>query len=123
MLARRLQCSSAGGFPWHDRFRVKTQSSKEWAASDDEAVLSASEVASYTFCRQAWHLGGRHVAQTPGGAQRLVDGTAAHRQIGARANRLRTIELVRRFLIVAICGLAAVLLVELFGGGTLTAPW
>jgi hypothetical protein len=102
---------------------VKTQSSKECDATDDEAVLSASEVASYTFCRQAWHLGRRHVAQSTGGAQRLADGTDAHRQIGARVNRLRTIELVRGFLVVAICGLAAVLLVQLFGGGTFAAPW
>jgi hypothetical protein len=44
-------------------------------------------------------------------------------RIGTSADRLRTIELVRRFLIVAICGLAAVLVVQLFSGGTLAIPW
>jgi hypothetical protein len=94
--------------------------SEEWAP--DAAVLSASEVASYTFCRQAWYLGRRRVAQSAGGAQRLVDGTAARRRLGARADRLRTIELVR-LLIVVICLLAMVLLVQILGGGTFARPW
>ena len=90
--------------------------------SDDEPVLTASEIASYAFCPQAWHFGRLNVARNAGGAERLAEGTVAHQRIGARADRLRTIELVRRSLIVAICGLAAILLVQLVSGGTLAIP-
>jgi hypothetical protein len=52
-----------------------------------------------------------------------VEGAVAHQQIGARADRLRAIELLRRFLIVATCGLVAILAIQLFSGGTLALPW
>ena len=86
-------------------------------------VLSASEIATYTFCGQAWYLSRRHVARDAEGAERLVEGTVAHRNIGARADRVRAIELVRRLLIVAICGLATILLVQLFSADRLAFPW
>ena len=85
-------------------------------------VLSASEIASYTFCGQAWYLGRRNVARDAEGAERLVEGTVAHRSIGVRADRVRAIELVRRLLIVAMCAVATILLVQLFSAGRLALP-
>jgi hypothetical protein len=90
---------------------------------DDLPVLSASEIATYAFCPQAWHLGRENVARNAGGAKRLVEGTVAHRQIGARADRVRAIELLRRLLIVATCGLVAILAIQLFSADRLVLPW
>lgn len=56
-------------------------------------------------------------------AERLLEGTVAHRQVGARADGLRSIELVRRLVMLAICGLAIILLVEFFSAGALALPW
>jgi hypothetical protein len=92
-------------------------------AHKDVPVLSASEIAGYTFCPQAWHLGRQNVARNAGGAKRLMEGTVAHRQIGARADRVRAIELLRRLLIVATCGLVAILAIQLFSAGRLVLPW
>jgi hypothetical protein len=92
-------------------------------AHKDVPVLSASEIAGYTFCPQAWHLGRQNVARNAGGAKRLVEGTVAHRQIGARADRVRAIELLWRLLIVATSGLVAILAIQLFSAGRLVLPW
>ncbi len=54
---------------------------------------------------------------------RLVTGTVAHRRIGARADRVRAIDVVRRLLIVASVGLAFILAIQLFSAGTLALPW
>jgi hypothetical protein len=90
---------------------------------EDVPVLSASEIASFTFCRQAWHLARRNVARSAGGAENLLQGTIAHRHVGARTDRLRAIELLRRWLIVAICGLATILLLLLLSARGLALPW
>ena len=87
-----------------------------------EPVLSASQIASYTFCPQAWYLSRRNLVQNDGGVERLQEGIGAHRDIGARTDRLRAIELACRVLIVVICGLAAIVLTQLISGGTLRVP-
>jgi len=89
----------------------------------DEPVLSASEIASFTFCPRAWHLSRRNVVQSAGGVERLLEGISAHRDIGARADRLRAMELARGILIVVICGLAAIVLIQLLTGGVQRGPW
>lgn len=96
---------------------------QQTAMGENVPVLSASEIASYTFCGQAWYLGRRDVARSAEGAERLVEGTVAHRKIGARADRVRAIEFVRRLLIVAICGLATILLVQFLNAASLAFPW
>ena len=90
---------------------------------EDVPVLSASEIASYTFCSQAWYLGRRNVARNAEAAKRLAAGTLAHQQIGARADRVRAIDLVWRLLIVASLGLAVILAIQLFSEGTLAVQW
>ena len=90
---------------------------------EDVPVLSASDIASYTFCAQAWHLGRRNVAPNAEAAKRLAAGTVAHQQIGARADRVRAIDLVWRLLIVASLGLAVILALHLFSAGMLAVPW
>ncbi len=90
---------------------------------DDVPILSASEIANYAFCAQAWYLGRQNVGQNAGGAERLVAGTVAHRQIGARVDRVRAIELVRRLLIVASCGVLAILMIQVLSAGMLPLPW
>jgi hypothetical protein len=90
---------------------------------EDVPVLSASEIASYAFCRRAWHLGRQNAARNAVGSERLAAGTVAHRQIGGRADRVRATELGRRMLIVASFGLAIILPIELLSGGTLALPW
>jgi hypothetical protein len=90
---------------------------------ENAPVLSASEIASYTFCGQAWYLSRRNVARDARGAEHLVEGIGAHRHIGARADRLRAIELVRRFLIIAFCGLATLFVVQLLSAARLALSW
>jgi hypothetical protein len=85
--------------------------------------LTASEIGAFVYCPQAWHLGRQNVARNAGGARRLVAGTVAHRQIGARADWVRAIELLRRLLIVATCGLVAIVVIQLFSAGRLVFPW
>lgn len=53
----------------------------------------------------------------------MLEGISAHRDIGARADRLRTMELARGILIVVICGLAAIVLIQLLTGGVQRGPW
>ena len=89
----------------------------------DEPVVSASEIASFTFCPQAWHLGRRNVVPNAVGVERLLEGISAHRNIGARTDRLRAIELARRVLIFLMFGLAIAVLAQLLSGGTLRIPW
>lgn len=104
--------------------RLRNQGSAlQRSALAHEPVLSASEIASYTFCRQAWHLGRRNVIQSVDGVERLSEGIKTHRNIGARADRLRAIEFVRQALIVFICGFAASVLIQLLTGGALRVPW
>jgi hypothetical protein len=63
------------------------------------------------------------VVQSAGGVERLLEGISAHRDIGARADRLRAMELARGILIVVICGLAAIVLIQLLTGGVQRGPW
>jgi hypothetical protein len=86
-------------------------------------VLSASEIASFAFCRQAWYLGRQNVARSAAGAENLAKGIAAHQHVGARADRLRAIERTRRWLILVLCGLGIALLVQLFNSGGSVLPW
>jgi hypothetical protein len=87
-----------------------------------EPVLSASQIASFTFCPQAWHLSRRNVVQNDGGVERLLEGVCAHRGIGTRTDRLRAIELACGVLIIVLCGLAAIVLTQLISSGTLRLP-
>jgi hypothetical protein len=99
----------------------KTQSRRP--VREDAPILSASEIASYAFCRQAWHLSRGNVARNASGLERLEAGSVAHRRIGARTDRLRSIELVRRLVALAICALTTIVLFQLLSDGVLALPW
>ena len=78
-------------------------------AVDAELVLSASEIGSYTFCSQAWHLQRRGTARNVAGARSVEHGIAAHHLIGSHADRVVGLERVRR----AVLLLIAILLIGL----------
>jgi hypothetical protein len=82
--------------------------------SDSESlpVLTASEIGAYTFCGEAWYLRRRQVPRADFGDRRLQQGTAAHRQIGKRTERLRGIERLRVVLLAATIILLAVIAME-----------
>jgi hypothetical protein len=100
----------------------KTQPQRR-PVGEDTPVLSASEIASYAFCGQAWHLSRSNVARNASGVESLEAGTVAHRRIGARTDRLRSIELVRRLVALAICALTTIVLFQALSNGVLRLPW
>ena len=87
--------------------------------SDSESlpVLTASEIGAYTFCGEAWYLRRRQVPRADFGERRLQQGTVAHRQIGKRTERLRSVERLRVVLLAAIIVVLAVIVVQ-FGAGS-----
>lgn len=81
-------------------------------------VLCASEIAEFVFCREAWHLSRQGTPRSMTGASRLLSGSAAHRSIGRRTDKLRSVERMRRLLVwVMVMAFAAIVL---YAGGTST---
>lgn len=81
-------------------------------------IIRASEIGEYSYCSRAWWY--RHVIRLPipessGTEGRLAAGTRAHalhgKAVGLSA-ALRTLAIL-----LALCGLAAIALALLFGGG------
>jgi len=91
-------------------------------ASSPVLVLSASEIASYAFCPQAWHLQRRGTAQNVAGARNLERGTFAHRRIGSRVDRVRGLERLRRVTLLLIAMLLAGMLLQFLSPGGLLRP-
>lgn len=128
MIGPDLADAIASSYPY--RAVASARPTKDWCSIGDVTTsstpslpIACSTRTGVNFCAQAWYLGRRNVAREAEGAERLVEGTVAHRSIGARADRVRAIELVRRLLIVAMFGVATILLVQLFGAGRLVLPW
>ena len=72
------------------------------SAAHRALTLTASEIGSFAFCPQAWHLqrnGRPHLQQAT--TQQNV-GIAAHRQIGRRVDLLRVVLFVQRLLLFCI---------------------
>ncbi len=84
-------------------------------SSGGEAVLSASEVAEYTFCPQAWYLRRHQVAPSPEAQRRLQRGSATHREIGRTTDRMRLVKTLRQILLLAITLVAVLLIAQLAG--------
>jgi hypothetical protein len=91
-------------------------------ASSPALVLSASEIASFAFCPQAWHLQRRGTAQNVAGARKLERGTFAHRRIGSRVDRVRGLERLRRVTMLLLAVLLAGLVLQLLSAGGLLRP-
>ena|SRR5437870_7295458 len=67
------------------------------------------------ICPQAWYLSRRGVLGSAASRQRLLLGSAAHRSIGRRSDRIRVLEHLRRFLLLVIIAVIAVLLAQTSG--------
>ena len=68
-------------------------------ATELALVLSASEIASFAFCPEAWYLQRRGVARNTIGVRNLEQGTVAHRLVGRRVDRVRGLERTRRLVL------------------------
>ena len=62
-------------------------------------TLTASEIGSFAFCPQAWHLQRNGRPQLRQVTTQRNAGIAAHRQIGRRVDLLRVIRFVQRLLL------------------------
>lgn len=76
---------------------------------DPSPVLTASEIGSFVFCKQAWFLQRCGVSVAPEAELRLAAGSGAHRAIGRRADVLRAAGTAQRVVLVAIASLALLL--------------
>src|SRR5215211_7623255 len=66
--------------------------------ADADQYLTASEIGSFTFCPQAWHLQRRATPRTRAGAAMLDSGTRQHQQIAGQTDRVRAADMVLRLL-------------------------
>ena len=89
---------------------------------DADLILSASEISSYTFCPEAWHLQRRGVARNRVGVQKLDQGSLTHREIGTRVDGVRGTEQMRRAVLLVMVALLAGLLLQLLIMGGLLRP-
>jgi hypothetical protein len=78
--------------------------------------LSASEIGAFVYCPEAWYLQRIGAERSAAGEQRLGAGTRAHQQIGRQTDRLRDLGNARRWLLVTIALLAALLLLQVVVG-------
>ena len=85
-------------------------------------VLSASEIANFAFCPQAWHLQRHGTEQNVASTRNLERGTFEHRRIGGRADRVRGLERLRRVTLLLIAILLAGLLLQFLSPGGLLRP-
>ena len=78
-----------------------------------DAVLTASEVGEYEFCRVAWYLRRCGVPQDPTSVRNLKHGTQEHRRIAVHASRAKTLHALQRFLLIVIIALLAAAVLQL----------
>ena len=81
-----------------------------------EPYLSASEIGAFVYCPEAWYLQRIGAERSAPGELRLGAGTRAHQQIGRQTDRLRDLGNARRWLLVTIALLAALLLLQVVVG-------
>jgi hypothetical protein len=81
-----------------------------------EPYLSASEIGAFVYCPEAWYMQRIGAERSAAGELRLGAGTRAHQQIGRRTDRLRDLGNARRWLLVTIALLAALLLLQVVVG-------
>ena len=74
--------------------------------------LSASEIGTFVYCPEAWYLQRIGADRSAAGELRIGAGTRAHQQIGRQTDRLRDLGNARRWLLVTITLLAALLLLQ-----------
>jgi hypothetical protein len=86
-------------------------------ACSPRPVLSASEIAEFVFCPQAWHISERGTPRTDRGERRLRAGTLTHQDIGRRTDRWLKGEHVRNALLMVIVVLIATLVVHVVTAG------
>jgi len=91
-------------------------------AIDAELILSASEISSFAFCPEAWHLQRRGVARNRVGVQKLDQGSLTHRELGARVDGVRGTQQMRRVVLLVMVALLAGLLLQLLIMGSLLRP-
>lgn len=65
-------------------------------------TLTASEIGSFAFCPQAWHLQRNRRPQLQQATMQQNAGIAAHRQIGRTVDLLRAARFVQRLLLLCI---------------------
>src|SRR2546427_6431731 len=75
-------------------------------------VLSASEIAEFVFCPQAWHLSRNGAVGSPASSQRRRLGIRDHALIGRRTDSLLVFRQVQRILLVIILVLATVVTIS-----------
>jgi hypothetical protein len=75
-----------------------------------DAVLTASEIGEYEFCRVAWYLRRCGVPPGPDSISTLEHGAREHRRIADHARRARTLQGAEKFLLIVIVVLLAVVL-------------
>ena len=85
-------------------------------------MLTASEVASFVFCPEAWYLQRRGARQSATAQKRLESGIRAHREIGRETNRVLHVDRVRVVLLLVMLVLAVVLIAELAGATLVPRP-
>ncbi len=78
--------------------------------------LTASEIGTFGFCRQAWYLERCGVAVTARAQRLRVKGARAHQAIGRRTDQVRTIGRAQRVSGVLLAGLVIALVVVLARG-------
>lgn len=78
-------------------------------------MLTASEIAEYTFCPQAWHLRRQRLPRGAAAELRLEAGSVAHRRIGRQTDALRYVDRTRRLLLLVVLVVAILLTTQLMG--------
>ena len=91
-------------------------------AMDPVLVLTASEIGNYEFCPAAWHLQRCGAARHSASVLNLEHGTLTHRRIATRATRVRTLDRVRRLMLLLIVALLAGAMLQILSAGGLPRP-
>ena len=89
---------------------------------DPVLVLTASEIGNYEFCPAAWHLQRCGAARHSASVLNLEHGTLTHRRIATRATRVRTLDRVRRLMLLLIVALLAGAMLQILSAGGLPRP-
>src|SRR5215207_8674146 len=99
---------SNGGIQHSVRSRIEPDQVHRTHEATIDQFLSASAIASYTFCPQAWSLQRRGTRRSPGATALLATGTRNHQHIGRRTDRLRAADMSQRLLLALIALLVLV---------------
>ena len=91
-------------------------------ATDPVLILTASEIGSFAFCPAAWHLERCGAARNSASVLNLEHGTLTHRRIATHATRVRTLQRVRRLMLVLIVALLAGAMLQILSAGGLPRP-